>query len=215
MRTMVYHKEIPLPAPDEREILRYAGVKHATPEVETLMHECLALAEGKLRGSVCWAEYGIVADGGMLDLGFVKTDSHSLGRNLEGCQSIVLFAATIGLEMDRLIARQAQLSPARAHMLEAIGTERIESLCDAFCAEFSHARPRYSPGYGDVPLEMQREIFAALNCPKHIGVSLSDRLLMTPRKSVTAIMGIGAEKCSGKSGCEACKQINCLYRRNV
>lgn len=211
---MVYQKELPLPVPDEREILRYAGVKQSTPELEALMHECLALTEGKLRGRVCWAEYGISISGGVLDLGFAKVDSHSLMRNLDGCQRIVLFASTVGLEMDRLIARQARLSPARAHMLEAIGTERIESLCDLFCAEIENARPRFSPGYGDLPLGLQREIFAALDCPKHIGVSLSESLLMTPRKSVTAIVGAGAP-CAQKTGCQACTQINCTYRRSI
>ena len=211
---MVYQKEIALPAYDEREILRYAGVKQPTPEVEALMQECLALTDGRLRGRVCWAEYDISVCDGVLNLGFAKVVSHSLMRNLDGCQSIVLFAATIGLEMDRLIARQTRLSPARAHMLEAIGTERIESLCDLFCAEIENARPRFSPGYGDVPLSLQREIFAALDCPKHIGVSLNESLLMTPRKSVTAIVGIGAP-CAQKTGCRACTQINCTYRRSI
>ena len=211
---MVYQKEIALPAHDAREILRYAGAKQPTPEIEALMQECLALTGGRLRGRVCWAEYDISISGGVLDLGFAKVVSHSLMRNLDGCQSIVLFAATIGLEMDRLIARQARLSPARAHMLEAIGTERIESLCDLFCAEIENARPRFSPGYGDAPLDLQRAIFAALDCPKHIGVSLNESLLMTPRKSVTAIVGMGAP-CAQTTGCQACTQINCTYRRSI
>lgn len=212
---MVYQKEIALPPPDEKEILRYAGVKQPAPEVEALMRECIGLTEGKLHGLVCWARYGIQTVEGGLDLGFARTDSHSLMRSLHGCQSIVLFAATIGLEMDRLIARQAQMSPARAHMLEAIGTERIESLCDAFCAEMENARPRFSPGYGDLPLHMQRAVFAALDCPRHIGASLNESLLMTPRKSVTAIVGMGREACAKKAGCETCAQINCPYRRSL
>lgn len=211
---MVHYRDVPLPPPDGREILRYAGVKQSTPEIEALMRECIGLTEGKLRGRVCWAEYAISAENGVLELGFAKVDSHSLMRNLAGCQRIVLFAATIGLEMDRLIARQARLSPARAHMLEAIGTERIESLCDAFCAEMANARPRFSPGYGDVPLSLQRAVFAALDCPKQIGVSLNESLLMTPRKSVTAIVGMGAP-CEAEAGCETCTQINCTYRRSI
>ena len=53
-------------------------------------------------------------------------------------------------------------------------------------------RRRFSPGYGDLPLEMQREVCAVLNMPKEIGVSLTDTLLMTPSKSVTAIVGVAA-----------------------
>ncbi len=212
---MVYQQEVALPPPDEREILRYAGAGQAAPETAALLRECLSLTEGKLHGRVCWAEYAVHPCEAGLDLGFARTDSHALTRHLQGCERMVLFAATIGLEMDRLIARQAQLSPAKAHMLESIGTERIESVCDAFCAGIAHARPRFSPGYGDVPLAMQRDVFAALNCPRHIGVSLSESLLMTPRKSVTAIVGIGDESCTVPNECSSCRQPNCPYRRKL
>ena len=52
-------------------------------------------------------------------------------------------------------------------------------------------RPRFSPGYGDLPLALQREVFAALDCPRRIGLTLSDSLLMSPTKSVTALIGAG------------------------
>ena len=49
---------------------------------------------------------------------------------------------------------------------------------------------RFSPGYGDLPLDVQRPLFAALDVPRKIGVSLTDSLLMAPSKSVSAIIGI-------------------------
>ena len=82
---------------------------------------------------------------------------------------------------------------------QAIGAERIESLCDAFCAEREaeglRLRPRFSPGYGDLPLELQRDLFRGLDCSRKIGLTLNESLLMSPSKSVTAIAGIvgGAE----------------------
>ena len=54
-------------------------------------------------------------------------------------------------------------------------------------------KPRFSPGYGDLSLEVQKEIFSLLDCPRKIGVSLGDSLLMTPSKSVTAIIGYGTK----------------------
>ncbi len=207
-----------LPPVNEREALRYAGVKEAAPEVTALLHECMALCQDQLSPRVCYAVYSVNREGELLDLGFAQTDSAALRRNLAGCNEIVLFAATIGLEMDRLIARYARVSPARSVMLQAIGTERIESLCDAFeemlIGRGHELRPRFSPGYGDLPLEMQREVFAALDCPKHIGVSLNESLLMSPGKSVTAIIGLSQEK--GERcvhNCAACNLKECLYRR--
>ena len=136
-----------------------------------------------------------------LDLGFSTVTSHSLSRALSGCESTVVFAATLGIDFDRLLVRYGKISSTKQLLLQAIGAERIESLCDLFCRELAedHARegkrvrPRFSAGYGDLPLAMQREIFAALDCPKHIGLTLNDSLLMSPTKSVTAIVGISGE----------------------
>jgi cobalamin-dependent methionine synthase I len=82
-------------------------------------------------------------------------------------------------------------------MMQALGSERVESLCDAFegylkerLGEGIALRPRFSPGYGDLSLEFQREVFTLLDCPRSLGISLSESLLMTPEKSVTALIGI-------------------------
>ena len=184
------------PPVNEREILRYAGAKPDAPDVMALLQECLALCEGKLRYDVCFAQFPLQMEGERLDLGFAQVESHSLARNLQGCSQIILFAATIGLEMDRLIARN-RLFPARHLMLQAIGAERVESLCDCFEAELKkqwNIRPRFSPGYGDVPLKLQRDVFCALDCYRQIGISLNESLLMTPSKSVTAIIGVCGER---------------------
>ena len=194
MKIAVFIKTFDPPPVNRREILRYAGVGESAPEIETLLDECLQMAQDKLRFQVCWDVFPVSLDGERLNLGFADIRSRSLAVNLQGCESIVLFAATVGVELDRLIARQARISPVKAHMLQAIGSERIESLCDAFNEEITQAygctRPRFSPGYGDVPLAVQKDVFRTLQCSKHIGVTLNENLFMSPSKSVTAIIGI-------------------------
>ena len=51
-------------------------------------------------------------------------------------------------------------------------------------------RPRFSPGYGDLPLSLQPEVIRATGADRRLGITLSSSLLMTPKKSVTAIKGI-------------------------
>ena len=70
---------------------------------------------------------------------------------------------------------------------------------------------RYSPGFGDLSLENQKKVFALLNPQKYIGVTLNDSLLMSPSKSVTAIVGIGG--CDNKDNCNNCNLENCEYRK--
>ncbi|MBQ8311127.1 MAG: Vitamin B12 dependent methionine synthase activation subunit [Clostridia bacterium] len=196
---MVLTRTYSAPAFDKKEIFRYAGVRGGAPELDTLLQECLNEVESKLVYRVCYREFAVTHHDSYLDLGFIKTESMGLKKNLFCCESIVLFAATVGIEIDRLIARYATVSPTKSLLFQAIGAERIESLCDVFCREIAEekaklgfqTRPRFSAGYGDFPLEAQKEIFAVLDCSRKIGLTLNQSLLMSPSKSVTAIIGVG------------------------
>ena len=158
----------------------------------------LRMAESVLSYRVCASVYPAAARDDLLDLGFVCLQSRHLHKNLDGCEKIILFAATTGLGIDRLIASQARISPADALCLDAIGSERAESLCNAFQEDMRRRaaeeglllKPRFSPGFGDVPLSLQREIFAALDPARAIGLTLRDDMIMVPTKSVTALMGL-------------------------
>ena len=186
--------EIPF---DEREILRYAMLPSFAPKPEELpLQECLEAAKDAARCRAVWRRYPLVRDGETLDLGFAKTDSRDLRRHLEGCDGILLFACTAGAETDRRIARAKLLSPARGLLMHAIGTQQVEGGCDRLCARLARQFPerqltdRFSPGYGDLALEIQRDVMAALDCGRTVGITLTESLLMTPSKSVTAIIGM-------------------------
>ena len=115
-------------------------------------------------------------------------------KNLKNTKKVILFAATIGIGIDRLIAKYSKISPSKAVVLDAIGSERIEALCDEFCEDlkrkFGNLKPRFSAGYGDLSVEKQNEIFSILKCDKNIGLTLNDSFMMSPSKSVTAFVGI-------------------------
>ena len=217
---MICSDTLPLPPTDRREILRYAGVREETAQILQLLDSCLAEAAPVLTGKVCWSVFPLTFQEDGLDLTFARTGSGSLRRVLQGCDRVLVFAATLGLGLDRLIARYSRLSPARALMLQAIGTERIEALCDAFCRTMAETLPdspltaRFSPGYGDLSLTLQEDIFRVLDCPRKIGLTLNESLLMSPSKSVTAIVGLGS--CAAAhhpAGCRSCGKTDCLYRR--
>ena len=178
-----------------REILRYAGCDVADAAVMELMGSCLTEAVGALTPKVCWRELDVSVRGDQCEFDVFFLSSRQLARNLDGCSRVILFAATVGVGIDRLITKYSRIAPSRALMLQAIGAERIEALCDAFCADIekemgASLRPRFSPGYGDLPLSVQKDIIALLDTPKRIGLSLNDSLMMSPTKSVTAFAGI-------------------------
>ena len=214
----VYVKNYPTPDFDKREILRYAGVKGDISAINALIDECIKELDGKLNYKVCYSEYPVKILGDKVDLTFTTIVSNDLAKNLKNCNRFILFAATVGIGIDRLIAKYTALSPTKALIFQAIGAERIESLCDLFNNEmkekYKTVKPRFSAGYGDLPIEIQKDIFIALNCSKNIGVTLNESLLMSPSKSVTAIIGIANDSdCTDKNGCTACKKSDCEFRR--
>ena len=205
------------PAFERSEILRYAGVRESTSEIEALLDECLKEAENIFTYKVCYGAFPLSISGDEVDLTFTKTISKNLAKCLENSHSVILFGATVGIELDRLIAKYSRISPSKALMFQAIGTERIESLCDEFCRdmkkEYGFTTPRFSPGYGDLSLEIQKDFFAVLDPFRKIGLTLNESLVMSPSKSVTAIIGLS--ECEEKEGhdCSKCDKKNCLFRR--
>lgn len=191
MSGTVFTKTCPVPPVDEREVLRYAGCREADEATAALLAACVAETAEVVSPRVCWCELPLTVEGNVCTLGEWQVTSASLAKCLANCRRAVVFAATVGVELDRLIAKYSRLSPARAVMLQACGAERIEAVCDAFCTACGACTPRFSPGYGDLPLAAQRDLFALLQPARKIGLCLNDSLLMSPTKSVTAVVGIG------------------------
>ncbi len=192
---IVHVRHLELPPPDEREILRYAGCRESAEQVMPLIRESICLMLPSLCPMCCYTVVNIACGEGTVRLGGIEVCSRALAKNLHGCSRAVIFAATVGLGADRLIARYSRISPAKAVCLQAVGAERIEALCDAlerYIKNEMNAKlcPRFSPGYGDLSLELQEYIFSLLDCQRKIGMTLNDSLLVSPSKSVTGIIGI-------------------------
>lgn len=195
MSTVVLTKNYTHPPINKKEILRYAGCGQDNAKLNALVDDCIAEAENSLSYRVCYCELNLEIKGNCCNFGEFCVESNNLAKNLDGCKKVILFAATVGMELDRIIAKYSRIEPSKAIILHALGAERVEALCDAFCEDIAKekqlsVRPRFSAGYGDLKLCTQKDIFSVLECSKHIGIFLNDSLLMTPSKSVTAFVGL-------------------------
>ena len=182
---------------DKSEILRYAQAKGESPELDLIIDECIGEVSDKLLYKVCYGEFDISVDQPNIDFGFMNVTSKDLSKNLKDCKKTVVFGATVGIELDRLILRYGRISPVRALIFQAIGAERIEALADAFNNDIKEKYvtvPRFSAGYGDFSVYKQTDMFNVLDCGRKIGLTLNDSMMMSPTKSVTAIIGIKGER---------------------
>ncbi len=196
MRNGLGVKTYGLPPVDKKEVLRYAGYHGETDEHSLLLlEECIAECEVIVGARIC---YLVLGKAEFFNAIPEARESNSLQRLLSESEKVLVFAGTVGLELDRLMERYACVSPAKSLLIQAIGAERIETLCELFCEELrlEYAKDgyvvgkRFSPGYGDFSLQAQEEIFRILDCPRKIGLTLTNALLMSPTKSVTAIVGL-------------------------
>ncbi len=131
-----------------------------------------------------------------LDCGFGEFKSTTLIKNLQGSKEVFVFAVTLGLGVDRLLTQLSLVSPARHFITDALASSMAESAADKaeeIIKGNSNCRPRFSPGFGDLTLELQPRILDLLNAQRLLGITINKTLLMSPGKSVTAIMGIKNE----------------------
>lgn len=192
------------------EILRYLGCGGASPgeTAEALLAECMTDFAASADYRACYTVCDVESDADAVRLGALEIDSSSLIKCLAGCEKAIVFAATVGLEADRRRAACAVQSPARAAMLDSIGTAAIEAWCDELCYRWSweygaagyRLRPRFSPGYGDLPLAMQPQLLDMLDSWRKAGISMTSSLMMLPQKSVTAIIGLYKTDSADKGG---------------
>ena len=208
-----------------REAVRYLGFgKNEADErtLELIQQSFKDLEQEAGPKSICQIFDLNHTDDGRLVIGQMEIRSKSLSRNLKGCRQVVLFGATLGAGVDRLMRMISLTDMARAVILQSCAAAMLEEYCDEcqkkIAAELEeehlYLRPRFSPGYGDFPLECQRQIAPALELNKRIGVTLTDSLLMAPSKSVTAVIGVSRlpRNCTVQ-GCEVCAKRDCAYRR--
>lgn len=212
---------------EQREILRYLGYRgqDADEAVLALIAECRNAMAEVMSPKLVYRRYPLsVGENGNMEAGGLQFQSRNLAKNLLGCEEVILFAATLGSGVDRLMNRYSRLAISQAAVLQAVGAAAIEAYCNQFQeqlareleAEGKYLRPRFSPGYGDLPLTIQKRFLEVLEASKRIGIYLSEGDIMLPEKSVTAMIGVSRENVHCvMEGCEMCAKSNCIYRRST
>lgn len=143
--------------------------------------------------------------------------SKALSHHLSGCREALFFSATIGPGVDMLIRRYSEISMIKLALVQAAGAALIEAYADRAVEElkktYPYLKPRFSPGYGDFSLSHQTDFFRILRLGETLGLSLNDAYLMTPSKSITAVIGISdSEDSCAASKCAVCPNTACEFR---
>ena len=217
---------------DKSEALRYLGHKGQTvpDDLSALIDDCMEQCMSAARPRQVSRRFDLAAEADGLELagtGLVLP-GRDISDHLTGCSACLLMAATLGVDMDNLIKRYESVDLTRSLILDACAASLIESVCDEAEAalrrqaegEGKGLTSRYSPGYGDLPLDIQPRFTAVLDTVRRIGLCCSRTYILLPRKSVTAVMGITGRPSIGPAvrqgcgrNCAECKLTDCYYRK--
>lgn len=209
--------------PDVSEALRYLGIPHPTGELRREAERMADELSDAIQPRYFYRMESVEHLPDRVRLQRTELDlagSTALGM-LAGCDRAVLLACTLGARFDaKLLAIQAR-DMAKAVIYNALGSAFVEAGCDQAERDIAARFPdlfltdRFSPGYGDLPLDIQPALCAALDTGRRLGVTVTPSLLMNPVKSVTAVIGLSdAPQPARVRGCGACNlRETCQFRK--
>lgn len=210
---------------DKNEVLRYLGYRgqEVTKELIKDVEETIKESKELVNVKYVYREFNIVKENDAIfllgtNLILKGKDIFNLLNNSDKC---IVMAATIGSDIERKIKLYSKYNLTKALILDSCATTAIEEVCDNLQETISKGilkgeekfTFRYSPGYGDLALNIQKEIISILDCERRIGLKVSSEMVLFPRKSVTAIIGI-TNKDQSKDKCKVCNNFErCSYRK--
>ena len=211
---------------DAAETRRYTGLMRAKDfdqqMIDEACEEALLLAEP--RGIYQIYDYDCQRQLVIAEPSF-QIAGQKIGQHLSGCEQAIVLAVTVGSAIEQQVARCFEVGRyAYSVLLDAAATTAVEQAADELekaikpqaSAQGYAMRWRFSPGYGDWPLAQQPEMLR-LSHADEINISLTESLMLQPRKSITAIIGLyRPESTAGlktRPGCNNCTQKDCPSRR--
>lgn len=209
---------------DKNEVLRYLGYREQeiSEELEVLINMCRNETAIKSKPKYIYEYFEL--ESSEENIKVKGSDVYFLGKDIKKhlgkADKCCIMAVTLGQDIERYIKMVEKIDLTKAIILDACATTLVEEICDeaeeSIRSNIENGKfitSRFSPGYGDLPICLQKDIINMLMTDKKIGLTASSHNLLMPRKSVTAIIGIGEEEiASSYNKCERCSNKTCIYR---
>lgn len=179
----------------------------------TLIDECIQEVIQISHFKVTYQKYHLSQQPIMIKELNLIIESQDLSFYFRDCHECIVIACTLGIEIDRKIKYYEHIDMAKAIVFDAVSSRYLEECCDEYekTLNFSTHTFRFAPGYGDLPLSLNKPLSQALQVDKYIGVSINNGGLFIPMKSMLGIIGIGT---SQKKSCLSCiRKDNCQFRQ--
>lgn len=205
--------------------LGYQKDKHIlTKSIDELVDECIDEVLKTITPRMIYTKkLNIVRNEDSLNVEKMQLIGSDIKEHLAHCDKTILMAVTLGNQMDDLIRKTEIIDMTKAVIFDAVSNVAIEEVAN-ICEDNiryniekddEYLTGRYSPGYGDMPLDSQRDLLEIVDAARKIGITLTANNIMIPRKSITAVLGVAPLPVVGKkAGCNHCvMKDKCIYRQ--
>lgn len=211
---------------DKSEVLRYLGYKNQVidEKLDELIDSCRKEIKEIIKPKYVIDFFDLIKKEGVIILknSSLILKGEDINKHLKESSKAMLLAVTLGSEVDRKINYYEKIDLTHALILDACATQAVEEVCDIvensirqeLNKENKDLTYRFSAGYGDLSIDIQRDFLDVLNAQKKIGLTATEENILIPRKSVTAIMGVVDNRIENrKIGCIGCSKYNdCNFR---
>lgn len=208
---------------DMEKLNRFLGYGNTLPDPQNRVLITSAATEvaGVVRPR--WAYAGVELEPRTERIKAPHLQGKDIEKHLAECKSAIYLALTLGAGIDRIIRTASAVDMQKATLLDAAASTLAEQYADYAetllredCTKKrGYLTGRFSPGYGDFPLNAQAGLLRVLDAERKIGLTTSNGILI-PGKSITAVLGVAQHPVSGcRAGCETCDIAEiCRYKRS-
>ncbi|MGL4913318.1 MAG: vitamin B12 dependent-methionine synthase activation domain-containing protein [Romboutsia sp.] len=217
---------------DKNEVLRYLEYngQNIDDNLNNSIDQCIEITKNKVNPRYLLRVYPILREKNSLgddEINLKESNlrfkSKNLYKLLNNCEECIILSATLGLDIEKEIRKYSYIELTKSIIIDACSTTAIEEVCDLIEEEIKsklkgegkYITMRYSPGYGDLPVEKNKDIVEVLNLNKELGLTINEGGIMIPRKSVIAIIGVSSKLVKEtKKSCKECSNYKiCKYRK--
>ncbi len=212
---------------DKKEILRYLGYKNQEIDEITnnLIDEAIEEIKKIVEKRYVYKVFDISRKENKIFLENTKFElkGDNIKEHLKKSKKCILLGISLGHKIDTRIRYYEKISMDKALILDACATTVIEDISNEICKKIAKTLKkdeksltrRYSPGYGDLSLDIQGKFLSLIDARKTIGLTSTNSNILIPRKSITAIMGIiDIKDKEKKPTCRDCnKYSTCIFSK--
>lgn len=199
---------------NKKAILQYLGYYGEVDEkTNALIDECILEVQHISRFKAATQEFHLSHSPLCLKEMNLLINSQDLEFYFQDCSKCLVIACTLGIQIDRQIKLYEHIDMTKAVIFDAVSSRYLEECCDEYENNLhlgAHTF-RFAPGYGDLPLTLNRPLSQVLQVDKKLGLTINNGGLFIPTKSMLGIIGIGKNV---QKTCLSCVRMkNCELRK--